>query len=140
MSSSDSVLSSGEEGEEIVVECDTALSVLRRLNDGSCDSDWAGSLGPGSSSRDGVPRFRVTTLSEETKGDDGANDVIGRNSGGRCVCLIIIDAADPATRRRFFSSTGRPHPHVGHLPPICCSHIFRQRMSSSASDRQQRDT
>jgi hypothetical protein len=36
---------------------------------------------------------------------------------------------------RFFSGRGSPHLHLAHLFSTCCSHIFRQRVSSPARDR-----
>jgi len=33
---------------------------------------------------------------------------------------------------RLCSKIGRPHPHLRHFCPICCSHIPRHRISSSA--------
>jgi len=67
----------------------------------------------------------------EGKGNRTSEGAVGEQGMG---------VGDGSRTTRFFSRMGRPQPHFVHFWPMCCSQMPRQRISSSASDRQRRDT
>jgi len=84
--------------------------------------------------RDG-PACECTSPAVRTRfiGLSNMGSVVSRlNAGGDG------DADDEQGKRklRFLSKMGSPQPHLRHFCPMCCSHIPRQRMSSSARLRQ----
>ena len=93
-------------------------------------------------------RFRdVRTGDIEPDGTASLDCAGGRGRRrGRSVSLDIDGSREcedddaTARARRRFSSSGRPHPHFSHFRSMCCSHMVRHSMSSSANARHDRDT